>query len=353
MKVAIIGAGLAGLSCAHALENLKIDFNIFEKNLKHNYLEYSICTLKLQNLFRKDLIKHVKKSMDLKLKPLNELHTIEMYSQNSSFQICGNLGYIFPRGRFHKNTLEQQIICQLKTPIDYNSYMEMDHIKDEYDYIVVATGTSKIPKKYNLWTNTFSAYTRIGKVVGNCRTDLIKMWFDKDFCKNGFVYLIPNNDKECFVMLIVDNISHEELDFYWKKFLDAIPLNGILVSTFDLYQNTGFMSDLIHENMIFIGNSSGFCDNFLGFGTMAAIHSGYAAAQHIGNNLDYKEEMEPQMKYIKNMNYYRKAIDNMDNKDLDLLISTLDKPLLKRLIYKNPFFHMDTMAPLLKKFSKK
>ncbi|PAB59921.1 FAD-dependent oxidoreductase [Anaeromicrobium sediminis] len=349
MKVAIIGAGLAGLSCAHALESLKIDFHIFEKNLENYYLEYSIATMKLQNLFRKDLIKHIKKTMGLKLTPLDKLHTIEMYSQNSSFQVCGNLGYIFQRGSFNENTLEKQIMSQLKTKINYNSHIEIDHIKNEYDYIVVATGTNKIPKKYNLWTNTFSAYTRIGKMVGDFRTDLLKMWINKDYCNNAFAYLIPNNSKESFAMLVVDNISHPELDFYWKKFLDTVPLEGTLISTFDVYKDTGFMSNLVHENVIFVGDAAGFCDNFLGFGAMGAIHSGYAAAQHIGHNLDYEKEMTRQIEYIRNMDYYRKAMNNMDNKDLDHLINILDLPILKGVIYKNPFFRMDKMAPLVKK----
>lgn len=356
MKVAIVGAGVAGLSCAYTLDNLNIDYDIFCKELEYHYLNYSVATLHFQNLFNRDSLKYFKKSFNLKIKPYNKLKTIEMYSQNKTARLTGNLGYIFTRGGIDKNTIENQLLDKIKNKVHYVSNTDVEQLKKDYDYVVIATGTNEIGRKYGLWTNNFSAWIRVGKIVGNYKDDTLRVWFNKNFCKNGFVYTIPNNSKELFVILTVDNISSSELDFYWKKFLDCNLIKGKYISTSDMEQDTGVLSKLIHENLIFVGDSGGFCDNFLGFGTVSGIHSGCAAANHIGKKMDYEKAMSKELKYLKKMALYRDAYNRLSNSELDNLISFLGLPLIKNFVYKNPFVHLYSMTPLIKtylKYSKK
>ena len=103
----------------------------------------------------------------------------------------------------------------MNLPIIFDNYININDIAKEYDYIIVATGNNLIAKSLNLWTNTFNAHSRIATVLGDFDKTLVKVWFGIEFSKNGFSYLIPNNEKEATLTLIVNGSTGKELDYYW------------------------------------------------------------------------------------------------------------------------------------------
>ncbi|MGE5405635.1 MAG: dehydrogenase, partial [Candidatus Saccharibacteria bacterium] len=87
-------------------------------------------------------------------------------------------------------------------------------------------------------------------------------------------------------------------------------------------------------------------DDVLGFGSVNAIMSGVRAGMAIADNLDYSLVMRRFTKDIKAKHELRKAIDTFSNDDFDKVISFLTAPVIKQLIYKNPFYKItQTILP--------
>ena len=51
------------------------------------------------------------------------------------------------------------------------------------------------------------------------------MWINKDYCKSGYAYLTPFNNREGCLVLAVNDIQPEEIEKYWEKFLETEKLN--------------------------------------------------------------------------------------------------------------------------------
>lgn len=49
-------------------------------------------------------------------------------------------------------------------------------------------------------------------VSGNFKTDTFKVWINKDFCRSGYAYLAPFNNKEASLILAVDGFELDEID---------------------------------------------------------------------------------------------------------------------------------------------
>ncbi len=109
MRVAIIGAGPAGLSCAYELEKHDIVPTIFEeKSYIGENTDFSTCTLKLFDRSITNPIKRLDRKYNIKLSPFRSLKEIIMISPNRQSTVRGNLGLIFSRGE-HKDSLENQL----------------------------------------------------------------------------------------------------------------------------------------------------------------------------------------------------------------------------------------------------
>ena len=96
MKVAIIGAGTSGLSCAFELERNGIFPTIFERN---DFIgDYHPHVSGLINVITQpvaDPIKYMDKKLGIKLKPLNLFRKVIHYSPNNQVNVTGPLGYKF------------------------------------------------------------------------------------------------------------------------------------------------------------------------------------------------------------------------------------------------------------------
>jgi len=82
VKVAIIGGGLSGLSCAHELERHGISPVIFHRNgyIGDQYSHISVL-LEIQHRPIKDAIKYIKKNFDISITPVNTVNTLHTILQ--------------------------------------------------------------------------------------------------------------------------------------------------------------------------------------------------------------------------------------------------------------------------------
>ncbi|GAB6086011.1 NAD(P)/FAD-dependent oxidoreductase [Alkaliphilus crotonatoxidans] len=348
MKVAIIGAGISGLACAFELKKHGITPVIFEKK-SHigEQICFSCATMHLFNRSIVDPLVLFKRKYGLVIKPTFHLKEIVMFSPRFKAVVKGNLGYIINRMK-DKHALANQIYSQVQLPIEFNTLIHLEDIKNDFDHIVIATGDSNIAKQLNVWTDIFIAQFRSASVVGNFNTSAVSMWSNTEYAKNAFAYLIPNGPKEAAVKLIINGISQREIDHYWDLFLSTEKLNYHITEIRDAEHQCGFVWPYQLDNIYFIGNTGGFTDSLLGFGQLNAIESGLLAGQAIARNLDYNKLVKPIEADMLRLYEFRKALNTFDNNDLDKLILLLKTPGIKQLIYNNPVFKLKHSSFLAK-----
>ncbi|MHB1392154.1 MAG: NAD(P)/FAD-dependent oxidoreductase [Clostridia bacterium] len=340
MKVAIIGAGLSGLSCAIELERHRIKPVILEKRAHvGEALDYTVIWPRVINRPIMDPLKYLKKEYALELTPLNHIKKMVMFSPDHCAVERGSLGYIFKRG-YHNHAVEKQLLNYVKSPITFNKYIEVENIKDQFDYVVAADANSLTPKKLGVWTDTFNAHTRIATVLGKFKPTEIIMWMDTTYTKNGFCYLVPVSAKEANLVQIVNGITSYDLDYYWKEFLFTEDIDYYISGTTDAEHDYGFVQPRQVGNVLFVGNSAGFTDNLIGCGGLNAIESGMLAARAMVYGKDYDILSKPIFEDIVKLHEFRKAMNTFGNNRINMFIKVLGLPFLKNTIYNNSFFKM-------------
>lgn len=336
MKAAIIGAGLSGLACAHELLRHGITPTVFEKKgYIGEVLELPAIHLDIFETAIRHPLKYLKEEFKIDLSPHYELNEIIMVSPSKTHTISGKMGSISLRGR-EKGYLTIQLMEATGVPVTFNTLVRVDEIKNDFDHIFIGTGTMEIPMKMKLATVYFDAYIRIATVLGDFKTNSVKLWMNTRYAKHGYAYMVPINAKSASLVLIVDNIEQNELDYYWNEFLanEAIPYD--IIELKDLRHTVGTVDTLKIDNLYFIGNTGGFIDSMLGFGSMNALISGATAANCAINGLDYNKAMKKVTEDILAKYEFRKVFNTFDNDAMDLFCSVENLPILKQLIFNNP-----------------
>lgn len=338
MKVAIIGAGISGLACAHELIRNGITPTVFEKkSYIGEVLDLPVIIMDMFNIPVSKPFEYLKRKFELDIKPHYTLNEIIMHSPSKSLTVKSNYGYILKKGQYI-DSLESQIMQSTNIPINFNSFIDIRDIKNDFEHIVVATGTPNIAKDLDLFTSTFDAYVRIATILGEFNVNSVPVWVNTAFAKNSYAYIVPNSEKDARLVLIVNNIYPIELDYYWNKFLTITNGNYNIRGHIDIRHHAGLVKPVQYDNIMFCGNAGGFLDDILGFGTVKALLSGVMAAKAIVKNRNYKRMCKKLTKDIYDLHKFRKVLDTLENKDFDMILSILGTPGIKQYIYENPSF---------------
>lgn len=352
MKVAIIGAGISGLSCTYELEKNGITPVIYEKKSQIGEpAGFSGLWSRLLIRINEDPIKYLKEKYDFDIKPLSYLNETIMISPKKKTVAKGNLGYTFRRG-IGESSIEKQIASKIKSPIFFNSNIELENIRNDFDRIVIANASPAIAKHLNVWTDTFVTQVRVAIVLGNFRINSVTAWFNEEYANKAFCYLIPNNSKEATLALTVNGRSTAELDYYWSKFMTIERLEYTIIEQSDLEHYCGFVNPHQIDNTYFVGNAAGFTDNLIGIGAFNAIESGILAAQAIVKNINYNKLVKPIYDDIVKLDQFRQAMNTLDNSGFDKLIGFIGLPGIKQFIFKNPLLKLKYGTPLVKLYNK-
>ena len=87
---------------------------------------------------------------------------------------------------------------------------------------------------------------------------------------------------------------------------------------------------------------------FLGFGVYRTITSGVICAKCIvDKNLNYQREVQSMVNENMNLYQLRLAMDKLDNKGFDLLLTAMDAPGMKTLIYNTNINFVKILAKML------
>jgi digeranylgeranylglycerophospholipid reductase len=345
-KVAIIGAGLSGMSCANELEKHGIIPTIYEKkSFIGDALDFQSILFNSFNFhILGDPIKHLSKKYDVNIKPQFKIKELINVSPNGKYHyVKGNLGYIVKRGT-DSDSIENQLRQAINFPISFDTYVDIKDIINDYDRIVISSGTSTIAKEFNIFKTTFNTNTRIASIIGDFKTDSITVFWGRKYANNGYAYLVPYSAKSARLILIVNGITHRELDYYWGIFLKNENIKYIITETRDVEHNLGFIDPVQIGNLYFTGVAGGLIDDVFGFAAINAMVSGVCAARAILENKNYDEMVQPLKNDTKKLHELRTLINTWDNKSVDMMLTIRGLPIIKQYMYNNPFFKMTQIS---------
>ena len=355
MKVAIIGCGLSGLTCALELEKKGIIPDVFEKDNNVGWA-WSEVSYWPNILYAKigDQREYLKKVYDIDVKPLTMCHTNILKSPNQQIIIQGNLGYFVPRGKGNES-IENQLILQLrKTPIQYNTPADYKELSKKYDWVVVATGIETEARELNIWEDQGMVRVIQGIAIGNFDPDSVTMYLNTDYAGTGFGRLTPFNSVQAILSVYVIGLMNYETETLFNNFLKTEQLGNLEI----LYKLilppycNGRVKKFKVDNILLTGRSAGLAESLIGTGSIEALISGVLAARAIADNEDYESSMKPLQNHINNISSLRKMMAKFTNDDFDKLLSFIGKTGIKQALYNTGINFVDLFGGILNKFQK-
>jgi digeranylgeranylglycerophospholipid reductase len=337
LKVAIIGAGTAGLACAHELERHGITPTVYEqKSSIGDVKNHVIATLEIIDRPIKDWVSYVKNEFDLNINPLNSINTLTHHSPNKTTTIKGNLGYFIKRNA-DKDSFLSQLYSQLnKAEVIFNLEADYKQLSKENDFVVVSNGYVDVTKELGCWKERISGWIRVATVSGNFNPEELIIWLNKNYTGKGYAYLTPYSNKEASMCLFIPYINKGELNQYWETFISTEKIKYTIEAQYDIAHHSGFVYPHKINNIYLAGITGGSVSPLLGFGKVKSVLQGIYAAQSIAEGTSYEKLLKNIVQKTDDMWKLRKVYNKATNKNYDEILSLIGLPISRQLIYKTP-----------------
>jgi len=340
MEVAIMGAGISGLSCAITLERHEIIPTIFEKrNCVGDRFVNAEGMFHILNRPVKDCLSHIAKNYDISLKPIVEVNKLSVHSKNEMGTIAGKIGYTNVRGR-NQNSYESQLEKQVKCNIYFNSTYEYEDLCKDFDYVVLATGDGEYASHLGNYKCDLTCTIKGATVQGEFVTSNPHVWFNYELLPKGYSWLIPYSEKEANLVIAYpdcpDNIKLDINDM-WEKFysLACKELDQNFKVT-DNFEITRYMMGICNkpkiDNTYFVGNCFGTISPGLGFGQYTSILTGVYSAYDICGIGTYEELAKPLFQNYNNSLVLRRFLEHLTDNQIDFRVKNLDNKIIDKLV---------------------
>ncbi|OAT82228.1 NAD(P)/FAD-dependent oxidoreductase [Desulfotomaculum copahuensis] len=348
-RVAVAGAGLAGLSCALALEAGGISPVVFERKPHAGQRFAHISTVPLFAYHERDFsFGHLEKNYGIRVNPTAQFNKLILKGVKNNAEIKGELGYLVTVGQ-SDDCLEMQLFKQLRTPVQFEKQVDPVTLTNEYDYVVVATGAEEYANpalRLGLWHDLIRAWIKVCTVLGNFEPGTLTIWRNRSYCRDGFAYLAPFNGRRATLGLNVTGISQKELSAYWQAFIRSERLDYDIIDIMERDHVAGRLSRHQAGNLLFTGDAGGFKEPLLGMGTMAAIASGVLAARAIINGSDYEELVKPLLDWREKFIRLRRLLDHLDDAAYDRWLAVEGLWPVRKLMFESGLPWMDLAGML-------
>lgn len=349
LKVAIIGAGTSGLSCAIELERHGIKPVIFERNdFIGEYNPHVSAFLGLITRPAADPIMYMNKKLGIKLQPLHSFRKVIHYSPNNQVTVTGPLGYFMIRGK-EENSVKNQLYRQIRSEVVFDTFVQPEELEAEFDYVVVADGHWMLPERYGIWQETMRTWVKGAIFEGDFKADTLQMWLDNELTRGVYMYSAPYSDKKAVIAHVVQNIRQEDLNDYWSSFLKSreILKKYNMLESWELPHHAGTVTTNRVGRIYFVGAAGGGVEPFLGFGQFTAIYTGVMAARSIAEGRDIDRLLGMLREKEQQLSIFRGLMNTATNNDFDKLLTLMKTPGLRSLVYRTDINIIKLMSAVL------
>ena len=325
-KIAVVGAGIAGTTCARELHKLGHEVEIFEMSAKDKP------TRPRQMEGAINLLQNIPE-----IEPERRMKKIRLHAPSITASLNGKLGFFYEVGGTNGIDAKARKKTEELLPIHYSTKIESKkQLQDEFQVIVAADGyRSVIAKKAGLLVSLTPKLVGVGAgftIKGDFDPELIEIWLDNHFSLHGYSYVIPFSKHEASLVSAsigktIDRVTYAER-LKEIAHLRKWELQDGWVDFESWYDFSSYCKD----NVYVIGSAGAFTEPAFGFGLKWAIQSSKLCARAISERIDYnylsRKALLPDFESFKVM---RKFFDTAENDDYDNFVGRFNNPLVKKL----------------------
>lgn len=284
MRIAIVGAGLAGLSCAHELERLGFAPVIYEKRSRvgERFANVEVMAQFVHVHPNQDIFQYVREELHLPLNPNSYVTRIVMHSYGQEASLVGRLGFTTIRGS-DERALEQQLLRHVHAPIHFNQAPDVFELRREFDWVVVATGDQQWTREFLQWTPHIAWTVRGAIVKGDYNPSELHFYFRTDYAKTGYAMIAPFDERTAAVGVGVPHSSAAESEQYWQAFRHGeghwweSEQEQFLLNQYGV----GVTTNHVIDNVMLVGAAGGFVEGLGLAGQCPSMSSGVFGARQI------------------------------------------------------------------------
>ncbi|MHB0886787.1 MAG: NAD(P)/FAD-dependent oxidoreductase [Bacillota bacterium] len=284
-RVAIVGAGFSGLTCAIGLERHGIEPVIFERRdvVGGRFPNVEVC-LRVYDQPMGDAVRFLRRRFGLDLWTTSPVRRFVLHSPHAEAVFRGHLGYITLRGN-QEGAWEKQLARYVKAPIRFGERVDPLTLGSEFDVVVVAEGQETVPKRLGLWHEIVSLRGSAWVIEGPVAPDEVHVWLDPALAGQGYAYILPWRENTAMAAVFCPDVSEEEYSRQQDNFICVLeargyshrPVGGSQINDYSI----GYPERHQESRYVFTGNAGGYMDPLAGFGQVRSLTSGFEAARAI------------------------------------------------------------------------
>ncbi|MDF2628050.1 MAG: dependent oxidoreductase [Symbiobacteriaceae bacterium] len=323
MRIAIVGAGLAGLACAHELERLGLAPDVFEKGpcVGNRSRVVELMTQFMHVNPRQDIWGYVRDELMLPLEAAFALRRCVVHSASHEAEMTGKLGYVTIRGD-DDGSLERQLARHVEARVRFGQTPDVRELRREYDWVVVATGDQRWTTELSQWKRDLGWTARGALVTGNFAPGEAHFFFDTRYAGTGHALLAPLDEHTAIAGIGLPDASPAEAEAYWERFRASESFRwDVEKEPFEVCRNScGEVWPVVVGNVLLTGVAGGFLEPLGMNGQCPSLTSGVMAARQIALRDPWLERFARRWRvYYRRLARLRRSVNAWTDEDMDRL----------------------------------